>query len=421
MATTDIRQIAIAKSVLGNAEIEAVRKTIASGWVAQGPRVAAFEADFAEYTGAAHACAVTNCTTAMHLALLAVGVGPGDIVATVSHSNIATANCIRHCGGEPVFIDIDPATYNMAPEALRQFLAKDCESAGGSTIRYKHMASLAAANGPPAKLPEPARGRVAAILVVHQMGLPCELPEIIEIAKAFDLPLVEDAACAIGSEVRLSPTTEWERIGRPHGDVACFSFHPRKVITTGEGGMLVTNAPAIDQRCRKLRQHAMSMPADQRHESQTVCFEEYTETGFNYRMTDIQAAIGIEQLKRLPDILRKRRALAASYTERLQAIPWLQAVVPDDSMRPNWQSFPVRLAADAPCTQLKFMQYLLDRGIATRRGIMNAHQEPAYAGPAWNLPHSEAARDSVVLLPLHNYLEEDDTAFVLDTAKKLIE
>jgi len=211
---------------------------------------------------------------------------------------------------------------------------------------------------------------------------------------------VEDAACAIGSEISLNGGATWEMIGKPYGDVACFSFHPRKILTTGDGGMITTNDPELGARFRLLRQHGMSVPDTVRHGSQKVIFEDYLTTGFNYRMTDIQAAVGIEQLKKLDNIINERRSLAAHYEELLCNIPHLETPKVHDAIRPNWQSYPIRLLDGAPCSQLEFMQFLLDKGIATRRGIMNAHQELSYQSANWSLPKSESARDQVVLLPL---------------------
>jgi dTDP-4-amino-4,6-dideoxygalactose transaminase len=239
--STCLRKIPIARPSLGEEEAEAARRAILSGWITQGPEVAAFEEEFADYVGARHGCAVSSCTTALHLALHALGVGPGDEVITVSHSFIATANAIRYCGASPVFVDVDPRTYNLDPGLL--------EGAIGERTR--------------------------AIMPVHQMGLPCDLPAILEIAGRHGLPVVEDAACAIGSEIRIE--SRWERIGRPHGLVACFSFHPRKVMTTGDGGMITTSDPGLDRRFRLLRQHAMSIPDTVRHSARAVAFEDYPE------------------------------------------------------------------------------------------------------------------------------------------------
>jgi dTDP-4-amino-4,6-dideoxygalactose transaminase len=315
----------------------------------------------------------------LHLALLAVGVRPGDEVITVSHTFIATANVIRYCGAEPVFVDIDPQTYNMDPALLETAITP----------------------------------RTRAIMPVHQMGLPCDLAGILKVAVRHQLPVIEDAACAIGSAVRTGET--WERIGRPHGTVACFSFHPRKVMTTGDGGMLTTRDAALDRQFRLLRQHAMSVSDRVRHATNQVIFEEYPEVGFNYRLTDIQAAVGRVQLRRLPELLERRVALAEHYTETLTGIPGLAPPYVPPYARPNYQSYPVRVTAEYPLKRDELMRVLLQRGISTRRGIMNAHQEPAYRdAPSRRLPHSELARDSVILLPLFPDLSQADYSRVID-------
>jgi len=366
--------IPIAMPVLEKAEAEAAHQAVLSGWVSQGPQVAAFEREFAGSVGAPHACAVSNCTTALHLALLAVGVGPGDEVITASHSFIATANSIRYCGATPVFVDIDPATYNIEPQQVAEAIT----------------------------------GRTRAILAIHQMGMPCDLPALTAVASRHDIALIEDAACAAGSQIRMNG--QWARIGKPHGQIACFSFHPRKVITTGEGGMLTTSNSEFDGKFRLFRQHGMSVPDTVRHGSQKVIFEDYLVIGFNYRMTDVQAAVGRKQLERLPGLVTRRRDLAARYGELLGDIEGLGLPVEPEWARSNWQSYCVRLPNRVD--QRAVMQALLDQEIATRRGIMCSHREPPYLGekPRHNLRQSELAQDHSILLPIYTQMTEDEQA-----------
>jgi len=375
--------IPITKPLLDESEALAAADVVRSGWLSQGAQVAGFEAEFAALVRAPYACAVSNCTTALHLALLAAGVGPGDEVITVSHSFIATANVIRQCGATPVFVDIDPVTFGLDPDAL----------AAAVTARTR------------------------AILCVHQIGMPCDLVRILAIARAHGLPVIEDAACAIGSEIRMDG--DWARIGAPHGDVACFSFHPRKVITTGEGGMLTTKHADWDRQFRLLRQHGMSVPDTVRHQASEVVFEEYPVSGFNYRMTDIQAAVGRRQLERLPDIVSRRRALAAAYAQMLADVPNVQPPIQPDWARSNWQSYCVRLPEWAD--QRLVMQAMLDRGVASRRGIMCSHLEEPYADqPRTSLPQSERAHRHSVLLPLYPQMTADVQSQVVQALQEAL-
>ncbi|MBZ5647075.1 MAG: DegT/DnrJ/EryC1/StrS family aminotransferase [Acidobacteriia bacterium] len=355
--------IAVAKPVLAGNEAEAAANVVRSGWVMQGPQVAQFEREFAARVGAPHACAVSSGTTALHLALLAVGVRPDDEVITVSHSYIATANSIRYCGAVPVFADIDPDTFNLDPKLIEAAITP----------------------------------RTRAILCVHQMGMPCELAAVLHIARKHRIAVVEDAACAIGSEILWEG--EWQKIGRPHGDVACFSFHPRKLVTTGDGGMIVTANGDWDRQFRLWRSHGMSQqPA-----------EHYPVLGYNYRMTDIQAAIGREQLRRLPEMIARRRALADRYRELLRGTEVTPPAEPSNA-RSNWQSYCVRLPQGAD--QATVMDAMQKAGISTRRGVMCAHREPAYAHEPWRaggpLRKSEEAQDQCLILPLYPQMSEGD-------------
>jgi dTDP-4-amino-4,6-dideoxygalactose transaminase len=384
--------IPVARPLMDDAEVAAAARAIRSGWVTQGPEVAAFEREFAALVGARHACAVSSGTAALHLALLAVGVRPGDEVVTVSHSFIATANAVRYCGARPVFADICPATFNVDAEAIEPLVSP----------------------------------RTRAILCVHQLGMPCDLEAVTAVARRHGLAVVEDAACAIGSEVRWRGA--WEMVGRPHGDVACFSFHPRKLVSTGDGGMLTTARDDWDAGFRLRRQHGMSVPDTARHAATTVVREAYPLLGYNFRLTDIQAAIGREQLRRLPAVLERRRQLARRYLDLLAGVPGLVLPQEPDGVRTNWQSFCVRL--DGGPAQRTVMQRLLDAGVASRRGVMCAHREPSYPADTWRcgpgeracacapftcrrLARSEQAQDTGVILPLFHQMTDADQARVV--------
>lgn len=359
---------------LGEEEAHAAAEAIRSGWVTQGPRVAEFERQVAQYCGVEHAVAVTSCTTALQLALLALDVGPGDEVICPSMSFIATANAIRHTGAMPVFVDVDPDTYNLDPAAAQ------------------------AAITPATK----------AILVVHQVGLPADIDRFVELGRRHGVWVLEDAACALGSRYK----------GRPiggHTEMACFSFHPRKVLTTGEGGMITTNNADYAQRLRRLRQHGMSVSDAERHGSRQVVLESYLCLGYNCRMTDIQAAVGIEQMKKLDWILTRRREIARLYNERLAGHPWLRPPHVPDYAEPNYQSYAVQLTVGAPIGRNQLMQRLLEEGIATRRGIMLSHCEPASAGlkVAGDLTRSQQASDRSLLLPLFPQMTEEQVERVV--------
>lgn len=366
-------QVPFAKPTFSGAEGEVVAAVIASGWVSQGPKVAEFEARFADVVGAAAAVAVSNCTTALSLALYAEGVGPGDEVIVPSLSFIATANAVWTLGATPVFADIDPMTYNLDPEAARRAITE----------------------------------KTKAIMPVHQVGLPADMDAFFALADEHGVALVEDAACAIGS------TYKGRKVGGL-GPSACFSLHPRKVITTGEGGMITTQDVAKAERMRKLRQHAMDLSDLARHNATGVLFEGYPERGFNYRMTDMQAALGLCQLDALPGILAARARLADRYNNAFASVPYLETPYTPEHTERTWQSYCVRVLPGAPAGRTELMELLLAEGVPTRRGVMAIHHEGAYPGVTADLHHTDAAAADVLMLPLFADLTDEQQDHVID-------
>jgi dTDP-4-amino-4,6-dideoxygalactose transaminase len=370
----------VAKPFYGPEEEQAVVRVLRSGWVTQGPEVAALEREFADYCGAKHAVAVANCTVALHLSLVAAGVGAGDEVITVSHSFIAGANAVRYVGAIPVFVDVTLNDFDIDP----------------------------------AKIEAAITARTKAILPVHQLGMPAQMEKIRAVALKHKLILIEDAACGIGSEIKAAEG--WVKVGKPFGRAACFSFHPRKLLATGDGGMITTDDEDFAAHLRRLRQHAMSVNDRARHQSDQVMFESYEEVGFNYRLTDVQAAIGRCQLQRVPGMVDERRTLAGAYSQALARISGLVPPADRADTRTNWQSYCILLPEGAD--QRGVMQRLLDDGISTRRGVMCIHREPAYANPPESdgvrvpLPVSEAAQDRGVILPMFAGMDAEQARWV---------
>ena len=366
-------QVPFAKPHLTGREGALVAEVIASGWVSQGPKVREFEQAFAARVGAAEAVATTSCTTALQLALYVMGVGPGDEVIVPSLSFIATANSVWHCGATPVFADIDPDTYNLDPDEAERAITE----------------------------------RTKVIMPVHQVGLPADMDRFLELGERSGIEIVEDAACAIGATYK----------GRPIGSMgplACFSLHPRKVITTGEGGMITLNDPAIADRLRKLRAHAMDVSDLARHSAKDVVIESYPERGWNARITDMQAQLGLCQMEALDWILQRRRELAERYSAVIAQIPSLEAPFEPDYAVRTWQSYCAGVNARSPISRSELMRRLLHDGIPTRRGVMTIHEEAAYAGANVSLPHSEAAARDVIILPLFPDMTEEQQDYVLE-------
>lgn len=373
--------IPIAKPYLDKDDAQYAYDTILTGWVTQGPRVQEFEEKFAEYVGSKYAVALSNCTTALHLAMIVAGVTADDEVICPSLSYVATANSIRYTGAKVVFAEVNPITYNVDIDDVSKKITS----------------------------------KTKAILIVHQIGMPADIDAFKQLCEEKNLILVEDAACAAGSAYK------GKKIGS-HSDLVCFSFHPRKVITTGDGGMITTNNEAYRDRIKLLRQHAMSVNDRVRHESSKIIFEDHIELGYNYRMTDIQAAVGIKQLEKLDYIVAERRKIAHIYNNAFKDITTIRLPLEEVGYFSNYQSYSIYLYPECKISRNDLMQAMLEKGIATRRGIVTSHRETAYKeySKGINLPISEDASDRSIILPLYYPMTQEEIEYVVDSFKELV-
>lgn len=372
------RLIPISLPSMGQEEWEALKEPIFSGWITQGPKVKEFEKMFAEKHNVKHALAVSNCTTALHLALVALGIQAGDEVLVPAFTWVSTANAVMYCNATPVFVDIDPITFNIDPDKIKEKIT----------------------------------AKTKAIIPVHLFGLCANIDAIREVAP--QLKIVEDGACAAGSAF----------LGKPAGslgDIGCFSFHPRKSVTTGEGGMLTTNNDRLAEKLDMLRNHGASVSEEQRHRGpKPYILPEFDMVGYNYRMTDLQGALGVVQLSKLEKFIEERNQWATYYNERLKDIPWLRTPMYSSNYKHGWQSYVLFVDETiSPIKRNDLMELLQQKGISTRPGTHAVHMLGFYKN-TFNLspqdfPGAFAANEYSMSIPLHNRMVKADYDYVIDT------
>lgn len=374
-------KVPLARPSFNKNEEKSVSAVLKSSWVTQGPFVEKLETAVKNYTGAKYAVATSSATTALFLSLYIMGIREKDEVIVPSFSFIASANVICHLGAVPVFVDINPQTYNIDPS----------------------------------KIEEKITSRTKAVMAVDQVGLPCDFDTINAIAKKHKIPVLIDAACSLGSEYK----------GKKAGSVSqinCLSFHPRKVITTGEGGMILTSNKIWAERAVVLRNHGMETSDVKRHHSTKVIHEKYKEIGFNFRMSDIEASVGVEQMKKISLFIKKRATIANRYNQAFKNSKYITPPFVPSYCRHNWQSYVIKLTSNAPLSRDKLMQLLLDKGISTRRGVMASHLETPYRKFSKNvsLPQTEEAEKQTICLPMYSDMKAKDQNFVIKTILKYL-
>jgi perosamine synthetase len=371
------RNIPISLPVTGEEEWMAVKEPLMTGWLTSGPKVTEFEKLFAERHQVKHAIAVTSATTALHLALVALGIKAGDEVIVPAFTWVSTANVVLYCGAKPVFCDVDPVTFNIDVKELKQKINRNTK----------------------------------AIIPVHLFGLCADMDAIKEIAG--NIPLVEDGACAAGAAYKNVPAGGL-------GNMGCFSFHPRKSVTTGEGGMITTNDDHLADTLQMLRNHGASVSEEQRHKGpKPYILPDFNMLGYNYRMTDLQGAVGVVQIKKLDKFINERAEKAAYYIEKLKHLSWLRLPEYDENYKHGWQSFVLYIHPEkAPMGRNEMMEYLQQKGISTRPGTHAVHMLNYYS-EKFNINENDfpGARDSnnnSMSIPLHNRMTQEDFEYVAD-------
>jgi perosamine synthetase len=377
------RSIAISLPLTGEEEWQATKEPLMTGWLTQGPKVAEFEKNFAARHQVKHALAVTSCTTGLHLALAGLGIGPGDEVIVPAFTWVATANVVLYCGATPVFADVDPTTYNLD---VKQVAAK-------------------------------VTSKTRAVIAVHLFGR-CIDMDALRKALPPQVKIIEDAACAAGADWKGGPAGSL-------GDVGVFSFHPRKSVTTGEGGMVTTNDDALAETMNQMRNHGASISEEQRHKGpRPYLLPEFNLLGFNYRMTDLQGAVGIVQLKKLDTFIDERAEWAKFYQKELADIAWLRQPQQDEGSRHGWQAYVTHVdPKKAPMPRNEIMQILQDQGVSTRPGThavhMLAYYRDRYGIKPSDFPGAQDCNDNTMAIPLHNRMSEEDYRYVVQALKAI--
>jgi dTDP-4-amino-4,6-dideoxygalactose transaminase len=376
------RIIPISLPVTGQEEWEALKEPLMSGWLTSGPKVREFEQLFAERHGVKHALAVTSATTALHLALVALDIKEGDEVIVPAFTWVSTANVVLYCGAKVVFVDIDPFTFNIDAEDLSKRITS----------------------------------KTKAIIPVHLFGLCADMDKIKEIAG--NIPLIEDGACAAGASYKGTPAGGL-------GTIGCFSFHPRKSVTTGEGGMITTNDDKLAEIMGMLRNHGASISEEQRHHgAKPYMLPDFNALGYNYRMTDLQGAVGVVQIKKLDQFINEREKWADFYTKELDSIPWLRTPKHGADYKHGWQSFVTFVdESKSPASRNEIMELLQQQGISTRPGthavhMLNFYKEKFNIQPS-DYPGAQAANDYSMSIPLHNRMVAEDFDYVVSVIKAL--
>ena len=375
-------KIPIAKPYFGIEEQQAILEPLKTGWVVQGPKVQEFEKMVTRITGVEHAIAVSSCTTALHLALVGLGIANGDEVIVPSFTYVATANAVEHAGATPVFCDIDVATFNIDVSQIESKITE----------------------------------KTKAIIPVHLFGLSADMNPIMKLAGEYGLKIIEDAACS------LAAMYEGRALGSI-GDAGCFSFHPRKIITTGEGGMLITNNGNLAERLRALRTHGATISDLARHKKRGFLLPEFNLLGYNYRMTDLQGAIGVEQMKKLDWMIENRIRLAQRYDEMLGDVEWLKLPYVPSDCKHTYQSYVTLVTEDPLLSRNDIMQKLEDMGISTRQGTHAVHTlgyyKQKYGFQEYDLPNSLKADRQSMALPLYPQITDEEQNYVVEAIKHI--